>query len=227
MTDIKSTEIWHCQWGGCEKIYKRTSSVSINKHKETCEWRPVGWGTPGGGVEGAVGEGGGVLTLGMLQGMLRGEGGAGGVGMLEGILAGAMNATLMQQLGMAGGRAGWQGGAEGGMMRAVSIPVGSQAEGKRLMTTPPPASLEGMGAGLVGPVVPARAVVGGHMRCQSAGLAMPWYSHGGMGGGMAGVRGGWAGFGGDGAVDGAMLNGKYQQQPVKNEMTATFFGGPG
>ena len=38
--DIAPAELWHCSFAPCDKIYKRTSSVSINKHKLTCEHRP-------------------------------------------------------------------------------------------------------------------------------------------------------------------------------------------
>ena len=41
VTDIDSHELWKCSFRPCDKIYKRTSSVSIHKHRETCEHRPI------------------------------------------------------------------------------------------------------------------------------------------------------------------------------------------
>jgi hypothetical protein len=38
--DIAPGELWHCSFAPCKKIYKRTSSVSITKHKNTCQHRP-------------------------------------------------------------------------------------------------------------------------------------------------------------------------------------------
>ena len=40
--EINVCEIWRCGNAECSKIYKRTSSVSINRHKEECEYRVIG-----------------------------------------------------------------------------------------------------------------------------------------------------------------------------------------
>ena len=45
VTEINPLEVWRCPHAPCEKIYKRTSSVSINRHKEVCEYRPGAAGT--------------------------------------------------------------------------------------------------------------------------------------------------------------------------------------
>ena len=40
VAEINPLEVWRCQHAPCDKVYKRTSSVSINRHKEVCEYRP-------------------------------------------------------------------------------------------------------------------------------------------------------------------------------------------
>ena len=39
VSEINPLEVWRCPNAPCEKNYKRTSSVSINRHKEVCEHR--------------------------------------------------------------------------------------------------------------------------------------------------------------------------------------------
>ena len=41
VTEINPLEVWRCPHKPCDKIYKRTSSVSINRHKDVCEYKPL------------------------------------------------------------------------------------------------------------------------------------------------------------------------------------------
>ena len=78
VSEISVMEVWRCANRPCDKIYKRTSSVSINRHKEVCEHRAITLGTLGDvssklsnasifslkeGTAGSNGAGSDVLTL--------------------------------------------------------------------------------------------------------------------------------------------------------------------
>ena len=44
-TELTDKERWYCPNHGCNKIFKRTSSISINAHKQQCQYARYGAGT--------------------------------------------------------------------------------------------------------------------------------------------------------------------------------------